>query len=133
MSFRGSRGPRMAASLDDDDGLGPRRGARGGHELAGIFDRLDVQQNGPGAAIEREVVKQVAEIDVQLIPDRCDRRKSHRSRRGPFYETRGNRPGLRDQGQISRARRASCKTGIELLPGYENAETVGPNDAHAVC
>ncbi len=98
MRFRGSRAPCMATGFNDNDGLGAGRGASCGHELTGVLDQLDVKQNGPRAAIEREVVKQVAEIDVQLIPDRYDGRKPHRSRRGPFYKTRGNRPGLRDQG-----------------------------------
>ena len=94
---------------------------------------LDVKQNGPRAAIEREIVKQVAKIDVQLIPDRYDSRKPHRSWCGPFYKTRGNRPGLRNQGQVSRTRRAGGKTGIELPSRHEHAETVGSDNSHAVC
>ena len=41
----GARALRVPAGLDDDHRFGARRGARRRHELAGVVDRLDVEQD----------------------------------------------------------------------------------------
>ena len=97
---------RMAAGLDHDHRLDPRGGARRRHELARIVDRLDVEQNRAGRAIEREEIEQVAEIDIDLVAERDHRRKTDPVRRRPFDQARGDGAGLRDQGEIAAGRHA---------------------------
>jgi hypothetical protein len=60
----------MAAGLDHHHGLDASGSARRRHEFARVVDRLDVEQNRPGRAIEREEIEQVAEIDVDLVSER---------------------------------------------------------------
>ena len=54
-------------------GLIARRSARRRHELARIVDRFDIKQDRARLAIEREEIKQVAEIDIDLVAQRDDR------------------------------------------------------------
>ena len=122
----------MTTGFDNNHGLCPRRAARGRHELASIFNRLDVQQDRPRRAIKRKVIEQVAKINVELIPDRYYGRKAHRPWCRPFDETRGDGPGLRNQRQIPRRRKTCCKTGIEFSLRYENAEAVGSYEPHTI-
>ena len=102
---------RHAAGFDDDDGLDPRGGARRRHEFPGILDRFDVEQDGVGLAIQREVIEEVGDIDVELVADRNDPGKTHPALRRPIHHARGDGAGLRDQRQIARgtacARRSS--------------------------
>ena len=116
---------RMTPGLDDDDRLDARGGAGRRHELAGIVDQLDVEQNGPRAAIDGEIVEQIAEIDIDLVAERDHRRESDRAFRGPFDQARGDGSGLRDQGEVAALRHARGKAGIELHRRNEDAEAVG--------
>jgi hypothetical protein len=47
----------MAAGLDHHHGLDASGGARRRHEFAHVVDRLDVKQNRPGCAVEREEIE----------------------------------------------------------------------------
>ena len=73
---RRPRALRVPARLDHDDRLRARRGARRRHELAGVGDRLDVEQDRPGAAVGGEIVEAVAEIDVDHVAERDQRPRS---------------------------------------------------------
>ena len=41
-----------------------------------LADMLDIHQDGAGAPIEREIVEQVAEVDIDGVADRGHRRKA---------------------------------------------------------
>lgn len=53
----GARALCVATRLDDDGGFHLGRGPGRGHELAGLGHRLDVEQDGAGLGIAREVVE----------------------------------------------------------------------------
>src|SRR5262249_1005443 len=94
MRLRRLRPLHMPARLAPDHGLDARGGARRRHEFARVVDRLDVEENCPGRAIEREEIEQVAEIDVDLVPERDGRREADVVRRRPLDEARGDGAGL---------------------------------------
>ena len=100
----GFRALRHAAGFDDDDRLDPRGGARRRHEFAGVLDRFDIEQDRAGLAVQREVIEQIGDIDVELIADRDDPGEADRALRRPVHHAGRNRAGLRDQRQISRGR-----------------------------
>ena len=68
---------RHAAGFDDDDRLDPGGGARRRHEFAGVLDRFDIEQDGARLAVEREIIEQIGDIDVELVADRNDPGKAH--------------------------------------------------------
>jgi len=84
----------MAAGLDHHHGLDASGGARRRHEFARVVDRLDVKQNRPGRAIEREEIEQVAEIDVDLVSERDGRRETDVVRCRPLDKARRYGAGL---------------------------------------
>ena len=102
---------RHAAGFDDDDRLDPCGRTRRGHELAGVLDRFDIEQDGVRPAVQREVIEQIGDIDVELVADGNDPGKSHPALRRPIHHARGDGAGLGNQRQISRdeacARRSS--------------------------
>jgi hypothetical protein len=63
---------RVTARFDDKHRLGARRRARRRHEFARVTDRLDVEQDGACAAIEREVIEQIGKIDIDAVTDGDD-------------------------------------------------------------
>jgi hypothetical protein len=101
-------------------GARPRRR----HEFARVVDRLDVEQNRPGRAIEREEIEQVAEIDVDLVSERDGRRETDVVRCRPLDEPRGNGAGLRDERELTGGRHAGGETGVELGAGRQDAKAV---------
>ena len=122
---------RMAPGLDHDDRLDPGCRARRRHELARIVDGLHVQENRTGRPIEREEVEQVAEVDVDLVAKRHDRRKADTVRGRPFDQSRSDGAGLRHESEISRGRHARGETGIELGARRQHAEAVWADQSEA--
>jgi hypothetical protein len=118
----------VAAGLDHDHRLAARRGARRRHELARIADRFDVEQNGARRPVQREVIEQIAEIDIDRIADGHYGGKADAVRRRPFDEPRGDGAGLRDQSQIAGARIRGGKAGIEVRARYQQAEAIGTDE-----
>ena len=88
------------------DRLHPRRRPRRRHELARVVDGFDVEQDGAGAAIEREEVEQVAEVDVGLIAERDDCGKADVALRRPFDHLR---PRSRPTARSARGRRRAAR------------------------
>jgi hypothetical protein len=74
-----------------------RAAARAADEFAGVLYGLDIQQDGAGFDIQREVIQQIGDIDVELVADRDDSGKAHRALRRPIHHARGNRARLRNQ------------------------------------
>ena len=126
------RALRHAARFDDDDRLDPGGGARRRHELAGVLDRLDVEQDGLRLFIQREVIEQIGDIDVELVADRNDAGKADGALRRPIHHARGDGAGLRDQRQISRRRHMRGKARIETDAGHHDAEAIRTDQPHAV-
>ena len=124
MSCSRPRALRHPARLDDHDRLDSGGGARRRHELAGILDRLDVKQDGVGFFVQREVIEQIGDIDVELIANRDDAGKTNGPLCRPVHHARGNGAGLRDQRQISRGRHMRGKARIEADTRHHDAQTI---------
>jgi hypothetical protein len=62
----------VPARLEDDDRLYPSGGACGGHEFARVGDCLDIEQDHPCVPVKREVIEQVAEVNIEGIAKRDD-------------------------------------------------------------
>ena len=133
VSCRGSGSLCVASGFDDDNGLDARRGPRRRHELARIADGLDVQEDRARAAIEGEEIEQVAEIDVDLISKRDDRRESDAPACRPFDESCNDGARLRHQREIAGLRISRGKAGIEMGAGDHDAKTVRADDAQPMC
>ena len=132
MGGRRSRALCHAAGFDDDDRLDPGGRARRRHEFAGVLDGLDIKQDGAGLDIEREIIQQVGDIDVELVADRDDPGKTHRALRRPVHHAGGDRARLRNQRQISRDRHVRGETRIEVHAGHHHAKAIGTHQPHAV-
>ena len=126
------RALRHAAGLHHDDRLHARRGTRGRHELAGVLDGFDVEQNRAGLVIHREIVEQIGNIDIDLIADRDDAGEADAALRGPIDHAGRDRARLRNQREISRPRHVRGKTRIEAHAGHHDAQAVRPDQPHAV-
>jgi len=129
---RRPRALRVPARLDHDDRLRARRGARRRHELAGVGDRLDVEQDRPGAAVGGEIVEAVAEIDVDHVAERHQPREADPAPRRPFEKPRLDRAGLGDQREIAGRRVPGREAGVELCRRRHHAEAVRADEAQAV-
>ncbi|HEU0116287.1 MAG TPA: hypothetical protein VFQ80_16480 [Thermomicrobiales bacterium] len=88
---------RMAAGFDHQHRLAARRRTRRRHELARVFDRLDVEQDSAGAAVEGEMIEQVGEVDVDAVAERDNRREADVVRGRPFDQSGGDGARLRDE------------------------------------
>ncbi len=119
----GSR--RLAAGLDHDDRFDPGGSPRGRHELAGILDRLDIKQDRARRSIEREIVEQIAKIDVELVTDRCDRGKPNVPLRGPVDHACRDRAGLGNQREFAGHRHTGREARIQVLSRHQHTQTIG--------
>ena len=131
----GVRGRRLCAlrhppRLHDDDRLEARGGARGRHKFARIRDRFDIEQDRAGLVIECEIVEQIGDIDIELVADRNDPRKSDRSFRAPIDHRGRDRAGLRNQGQRPRHGLTRGEARIQRNGGEHHAEAVRPYNPH---
>ncbi len=123
---------RHAAGFDDDDRFDPCGGSRGRHEFAGVLDGFDIEQDSSGLTVEREMVKQIGDVDVELVANRNDSRKADRALRRPIHHAGGNGTRLGNQRQISRTRHVRGKTRIEVRARHHDAKTIGSDQPHAI-
>ena len=133
MGSRRDRPLRVPPGLDDHDRLDPRGGAGRRHELAGIVDRLDVEQDGPRAAVDGEIVEQIAEIDIDLVSERDHRRKTNRRLAAHSTKPAAMAPDCEIKREVAAPRHACGKAGIELHWRDEYPETIGTDEPDARC
>ncbi len=122
----------LPAGLEHQHRLDPRRGARGRHEPPGVGDALEMDQDGTGGEIERQIVENVAELDLGELAERGDPREADVLRRGPLQHRRGDRIGLGDEGEVARRRHRGRRTGVEPAARDDHAHPVGPDQAQPV-
>ena len=82
--------------------------------------------------IQREVIEQIGDIDIELVADRNNSGKADGALRRPIHHAGGNGAGLRDQRQISRRRHVRGKARIETDAGHHDAEAIRTDQPHAV-
>ncbi len=128
---RGARPGRMASDFHDDDRLGARCGAQAGKEPARVADALDVQQDVLGLRVVREIVDDLAEIEVARGAERDDAGKADPVRRGPVEHGRAHGARLRNEAERPGQRGAARESGVEPQFGTRDAEAVRADEAHA--
>ena len=117
---------RMTAGLDHDDRLCPRGGPRRRHELARVLDRLDVEENGACAAVEGEIVEQVAEIDVDPVAERDDRREADRARAAHSTRPAAMAPDCEISARSPAPWHAGGEAALSFAPGTRTPRQLGP-------
>jgi hypothetical protein len=125
----GSRALGVPASLEHDHRLAPACRARRGHELPGVGRGLHVEQDGGGGGLLREVVEQVAEVEVGHVADRDEVGEADAASRRPVEDAGHDRAGLGDEREPARRRGEMREGGIQALSRHHDAEAVGANDA----
>ena len=85
-----------------------------------------------GLFIQREVIEQIGDIDIELVADRNDAGKADGPLRRPVHHARGDGAGLRDQRQISRRRHMRGKARVETDAGHHDAQAIRTDQPHAV-
>ena len=131
MRQRRLRALRVPPGFDDQHRLNARRGPRRRHELAGVFDRFDVEQDRTRVAVKSEMVEQIGKIDIDAVANRNDGGKSNVARSRPLHQARCDGAGLRNQRKVAGRRRRGGKAGVEFCPRHQHAEAIGADQTHA--
>ena len=118
--------------LDHQHGLVPRRPPRRRHELAGLVDRLQVEQDRCRRRIAAQVVEHVARVDVGTVSERDEMREADLVRTSPVEHRRAERAGLRDEGEPARQRVDVGEGRVQAGPGHHETQAVGPQDPQQV-
>ena len=126
---RGARALGVATRLDDDGGFHPGGGPGRGHELAGRGHRLDVEQDGAGLGIAREVVEQIPEIHIRHVPQGDEVREADAALLGPVHHRGDDGPRLRDEGDGALRRVEMGEARVEPDPRDQDTEAIRADDA----
>ena len=120
----------MPPRLQHDHRLCPGRVAQGRDEGWRVVNAFDVKQDRRGVRVGRQEMQHVAEIHVERIAQRHQRREAKVMGRGPVGDGRDQCTGLRDQRQPSRRRLGAQEGGVELQPRPHQPHAVRPEIAH---
>ena len=85
-----------------------------------------------GLFIQREVIEQIGDIDIELVADRDNAGKANGPLCRPVHHARGNGAGLRDQRQISRRRHMRGKARIETDARHHDSQAIRADQPHAI-
>src|SRR5215470_7029878 len=122
----------MPSRLDYDHRLGPRGRTGCRHELAGIFDRFDIEHDGSGCAVRRKLVEQIAKIYIDLVADRDDGGEADPALCRPFDHSGHDRARLGDDGEIALLRHAAGEAGVQTRGWHQHAQTIWADHAQAL-
>ena len=131
MGGGGFGGARMTTGLDDNDRLHARCRTRRRHETLRVADRLDIEQDRARLGLQREIIEQVAKVDVGHVTHRHQAGEANAPLMRPRQQRRRNRARLRNDRQIAWNGRMRGETRIELRARHDHAEAVGPDNADA--
>ena len=102
-------------------------GACGRHELSCVPDSLHIEEDRTRLFVQREIIEQICDIDIELVADRNDARKSDGSLRAPIYHRGCDRTGLRNQRQRTTASADDvAKLAFNATPGNMTPRQFGP-------
>jgi hypothetical protein len=121
---------RHAAGFHDDDRLEARSRACGRHEFSCVRDGLYIEEDRTRLVVQREIVQQIGNVDIELVADRNNPRIADRSFGAPIDHGGRDRARLGDQRQRPRRRMARRKAGIEGHARKHHTETVRPDNPH---
>ena len=125
----GARAFLGAAAFDHDHRLDPRGPPRRRHELARMRDGLGVDQDRLRRLVEREVIEQIAEIDVGHVAHGDDGREADAARQRPVDHRGRHGAGLREEGDVAGQDSGRREGGVEPDAGHGEPKTIGPDDA----
>ena len=91
---------------------------------ASLID-FDIEDDRARGAVQREQVKQIAYINVDLVADRNNGRKADRPPRRPFDHSRRDGARLRDDRDIALLRHVSGEARIQFRGWHQHAEAIG--------
>lgn len=118
-----------AAGLHHHDRLGPTGLAAGRHELARLCHAFHVEQDRRASVIARQVVEQVADVDVRHVADRHQMREADAARCRPVDDAGQHRARLADESDPPGGNAAAHETGVQSRARHHHAKTVGSDDA----
>jgi hypothetical protein len=131
VGMRGLARSGVAAGFQHDHGLQPRGIAQGRDEAGRLAHPFDVEQDRVGMGIGGEILEHLAEVDVDGIAQRDERREPEVMRSGPVGNRRAERAGLGDQREPPLRRAVGQDRGVHLVPRPHEAHAVRPHEAHA--
>jgi hypothetical protein len=119
----------VAAGLEQDDRLDARGRAQCAHELAGVADVIDVQQDVARLRVVDQVLQRFPVVDVHRAAERDDRREADVVGQRPVEHDRAHRARLRDQGDLAGLDGDAGERGIDPAAGACDAQAAGPDQA----
>ena len=118
--------------LHHDHRFVARRSACRRHELARRLDRFDVQQDGAGLRVARQVVEQVAEVDIGVLAQRHEVRKADRACAGPVEHGGHQGTRLRHEREFARQRIGMREARVQPDMRCQQPDAVRAQDAQQV-
>ncbi|MNJ25206.1 hypothetical protein D3C77_196450 [compost metagenome] len=107
----------VAAALEHQNGLVAGGGAGGGEKVTGIVQLVHVDQDGAGCPVAGELIQQLAEVDVAVIPKRDEGREADLPLLGPVEDGGADRRRLGEEGHLAGGSGYGGEAGIDALPG----------------
>ena len=120
------------ARLVGHDRLRAGEGAGRGEELAGLADRLDIQNDGTRFRRGTQVVDEVAHAHVEHVAHGYKVRKADPFIDGPIEHRRAERPRLRDESDMPGGWCHGGEAGVQPEARNDDSQAVGAQDPHAV-
>ena len=132
--MRGRRRRRFGkpARLERHDRLGAGKRPGGRHELAGLADRLDVEDDRPRFGRRAEVVDQVAHVHVEHVADGDEIGEADPLVDGPVQHRGAQRPRLGNEPDLTLLGGICGETGVQANARNDESQAVGAEDPHAV-
>lgn len=103
-------------------------------ELPRISERLEVQQDDVGLCVVGPVLQEIVTTDIGLVAGRDELRDADAEIAGPAHHLDAQPARLRQEGDVprDRSRRRERGVHVDCRRGVHDAETVRPDEPHAV-
>ena len=119
------------ARFQQDDRRGADTLARRPHESRTVDDRFEVAGDHARGRVGVERVEEVGLGEVRAVAERDEPGQSTAAAR-PVEDGRAERPRLCDDRDRALARHDACKGGVQVVPRYDQAQAVGPEQPQTV-
>ena len=130
MAHRCARAGQMASGLENHDRLGAGCRTQSADEAACVMNALDIQQDGLRGAVMQQVIKDLAEVDIDAGTHGHHTGEAHPGGTGPVHQRGGDGPGLRHQRHAAGQGLAAGKAGIEADRWPHDAKAIRADQTH---